>query len=158
MKRHIYLEDIPLDEAQAALRTALEAADLWRPLGSETIPVAEANGRFTATAVFAKLSAPHYHASAMDGYALRAQDTVGASETNPLTLNLIDSETPPDSVARPIQAVNTGHPLPSWANAVVMIEHTEPMTLPNGTAGIQIRAALPPWHHVRPMGEDMVAT
>ena len=158
MKRHIYLEDIPLDEAQAALRTALEAADLWRPLGSETIPVAEANGRFTATAVFAKLSAPHYHASAMDGYALRAQDTVGASETNPLTLNLIDSETPPDSVARPIQAVNTGHPLPSWANAVVMIEHTEPVTLPNGTAGIQIRAALPPWHHVRPMGEDMVAT
>ncbi|MCA9963260.1 MAG: molybdopterin biosynthesis protein, partial [Anaerolineales bacterium] len=158
MKRHIYLEDIPLDEAQAALRTALEAADLWRPLGSETIPVAEANGRFTATAVFAKLSAPHYHASAMDGYALRAQDTVGASETNPLTLNLIDRETPPDSVARPIQAVNTGHPLPSWANAVVMIEHTEPVTLPNGTAGIQIRAALPPWHHVRPMGEDMVAT
>ena len=94
----------------------------------------------------------------MDGYALRAQDTVGASETNPLTLNLIDRETPPDSVARPIQAVNTGHPLPSWANAVVMIEHTEPVTLPNGTAGIQIRAALPPWHHVRPMGEDMVAT
>ena len=158
MKRHIYLEDIPLDEAQAVLRAALEAADLWRPLGSETISVAEANGRFTATAVFAKLSAPHYHASAMDGYALRAQDTVGASETNPLTLNLIDSETPPDSVARPIQAVNTGHPLPSWANAVVMIEHTEPVTLPNGTAGIQIRAALPPWHHVRPMGEDMVAT
>ncbi len=158
MKRHIYLEDIPLDEAQAALRTALEAADLWRPLGSETIPVAEANGRLTATAVFAKLSAPHYHASAMDGYAMRAQDTVGASETTPLTLNLIDKDTPPDSVTRPIQAVNTGHPLPDWANAVVMIEHTEPVTLPDGTPGIQIRAALPPWHHVRPMGEDMVAT
>ena len=158
MKRHIYLEDIPLDEAKQALQAALDAVGLWRPLGMETIPVAEANGRVTATAVWAKLSAPHYHASAMDGYALRAQDSVGATETSPLTLQLVEKDAVVDAVERPIQAVNTGHPLPPWANAVVMIEHTEPRRLPDGGNGIEIRASLPPWHHVRPMGEDMVAT
>lgn len=158
MKRHIYLEDIPLDEAKHALQAALQAAALWGSLGVETIPVAEANGRVTATAVWAKLSAPHYHASAMDGYALRAQDSVGATETSPLTLQLVEKDGSIAGIERPIQAVNTGHPLPAWANAVVMIEHTERRTLADGRLGIEIRASLPPWHHVRPMGEDMVAT
>ncbi|MEM7118856.1 MAG: molybdopterin biosynthesis protein [Chloroflexota bacterium] len=158
MKRHIYLEDIPLDEAKGALQAALDAVGLWKPLGVETIPVAEANGWVTATAVWAKLSSPHYHASAMDGYALRAQDSVGATETSPLTLQLVEKDAAIEGTERPIQAVNTGHPLPPWANAVVMIEHTEPRRLPDGSNGIEIRASLPPWHHVRPMGEDMVAT
>jgi putative molybdopterin biosynthesis protein len=56
------------------------------------------------------------------------------------------------------QAVNTGHALPGWANAVIMIEHTQLVTLVDGRSAIEIRAAVPPWHHVRPMGEDMVAT
>ncbi len=158
MQRNIYLTDIPLDDAQAALRDALATAGLWGPLGVEEIPVAEARGRVTATAVFARLSSPHYHASAMDGYALRAQDSVGATETQPLALTLVAPGMPVEGIARPTQAVNTGHPLPPWANAVVMIEHTQAVTLDNGRDGIQIRAALPPWHHVRPMGEDMVAT
>ncbi len=158
MKRHIYLEDIPLDQAQSVLQSALQAADLWQPLPSEIVPVAKANGRITATAVYARLSSPHFHASAMDGYALRAQDSVGATETNPLTLTLIENDAAPEGVERPTVAVNTGHPLPAWANAVVMIEHTQALPLPDGSPGLQIRAALPPWHHVRPMGEDMVAT
>ncbi len=74
-KRGIYLEDIPLAEAQIAFQAALQAAGWWQPLAAEEIPVAQANGRITATAVWAKLSSPHYHASAMDGYALRAQDS-----------------------------------------------------------------------------------
>ena len=158
MKRHIYLEDIPLDQAQEVFQTALQAADQWRPLTAETIPLQEANGRITAAAVYAKLSSPHYHASAMDGYALRAQDSVGALETSPLQLTLIDKNESPAGVMHPTVAVNTGHPLPAWANAVVMIEHTQPVTLADGKPGLEIRAALPPWQHVRPMGEDMVAT
>ncbi len=154
MKRHIYLEDIPLDEAQAALAAALKANDLWQPLEAETIPVTEANGRITAAAVFAKISSPHYHAAAMDGYAVRAQDTHGATETNPLRLPLTEGTA---------QAVNTGHALPAWANAVIMIEHTHLVDLDgsrsaHGLQAIEIRASVPPWHHVRPMGEDMVAT
>ncbi len=158
MKRNVYLEDIPLDEAQAALQTALTAAGWWQPLPAEEIPVAQANGRITASAIWAKLSSPHYHASAMDGYALRAQDSEGATETQPLQFTPVDDWDTTPSEPRPIRAVNTGHPLPPWANAVVMIEHTQAIELADGRSGIEIRASLPPWQHVRPMGEDMVAT
>jgi putative molybdopterin biosynthesis protein len=171
MQRKFYLEDIPLDEAWAAFRAALEAADLWAPLGREVVPLSEANGRVTAEAVWARLSSPHYHAAAMDGYALRAEDTVGATETRSVRFELADpallgthdrrpqTAIPSSPGERPIaQPVNTGQSLPSWTDAVVMIENAPPVTLDDGRAGIEIRAALPPWHHIRPMGEDMVAT
>lgn len=157
-KRHVYLEDIPLDEAQAAFRAALQAVGWWQPLVAEEISVAQAHGRITAQAVWAKLSSPHYHASAMDGYALRAEDSEGATETQPIQLTLVDDWAGTPTDPRPIHPVNTGHPLPPWANAVVMIEHTQQVTLANGRSGIEIRASMPPWQHVRPMGEDMVAT
>jgi putative molybdopterin biosynthesis protein len=156
--RKIYLEDIPLDQAWAVFREALEAAGLWQPLPAETIPLSQANGRVTAEAVWARLSSPHYHASAMDGYAVRAKDTVGATETTPLDFTLVAGPEEAERTGRPAQAVNTGHPLPAWADAVVMVEHIQPLALPGGRAAIQLRAPLPPWSHVRPMGEDMVAT
>ncbi|HSG16892.1 MAG TPA: molybdopterin biosynthesis protein, partial [Anaerolineae bacterium] len=158
MKRNIYLEDIPLEEAWAAFTSALEQAGLWQPLPTEVVPVADAAGRITAGPVWARLSAPHYHASAMDGYAVRARDTEGATETLPLVLTLIDVDETDPREKRPALPVNTGQPLPAWANAVIMIEHTQQVAAPGGTAGIEIRASVPPWHHVRPMGEDMVAT
>src|SRR5690606_21776903 len=88
MKRNVYLEDIPLDEAQAELRRALQESGLWQPLPPETVALTEATGRITAAAVWARLSSPHYHASAMDGYAIRAQDTIGATETYPGRLTM----------------------------------------------------------------------
>ncbi|RMH00389.1 MAG: molybdopterin biosynthesis protein [Chloroflexi bacterium] len=158
MKRNIYLEDVPLDEAWAAFVKALQEVGLWQPLPAEEVLVAEANGRILAAPVWARLSSPHYHASAMDGYAVRARDTQGATETSPVVLELVAATEVEPQAARPAAAVNTGHPLPVWANAVVMVEHTQLVTLPDGRSGIEIRAAVPPWHHVRPMGEDMVAT
>lgn len=158
MKRKIYLEDIPLEEALHVFQEALREAGLWQTMPPERILVAQANGRVTASAVFAKISSPHYHASAMDGYALRAQDTVGATETTPLQFALLEEGQRPLDVTRPARAVNTGHRLPDWANAVVMIEHTQTVETRAGRPGIEIRASVPPWHHVRPMGEDMVAT
>jgi len=152
-ERNIYLEDLPLDEAWGRFRDALSEAGLWRPMPAETIPVAQAAGRVTALPVWARLSAPHYHASAMDGYAVRAQDTIGANETSPLSLQLVPADEPEPRASRPALAVNTGQALPSWADAVIMIEHAQPVS-----AGIEIRAAVAPWQHVRPMGEDMVAT
>lgn len=157
MKRKIYLEDIPLEEAQAVFHKAFVEAGLAQPLTTETIPLSQANGRVTAQAVWAKLSAPHYHASAMDGFALRAKDSEGATETHPIQFSLVTSPEEAERVRRPAQAVNTGHPLPAWANTVVMIEHTQLIADEAGDT-IEIRAALPPWHHVRAMGEDMVAT
>lgn len=156
MKRNIYLEDVPLEEAWKSFTAVLQSHALFQPLPAETIPITAAHGRVTAAPIWAKLSSPHYHASAMDGYALRAQDSVSASETNPLRFILTSDDEP--GVERPAQAVNTGQPLPHWANCVVMIEHTQNVTLSDGRAAIEIRASLPPWHHVRPMGEDMVAT
>ena len=169
MERKFYLEDIPLEDAWAAFRDALTTANLWRPLDAETVPLNRAHGRVTAEAVWARLSSPHYHASAMDGYAVRAEDTVGASEVVAVRFSIIDAgeqrsgsagekESSADDPFSPALPVNTGHPLPPWANAVVMIEHVQPVTLDDGRPGIELRAALPPWHHVRSMGEDMVAT
>ncbi len=158
MKRHIYLEDVPLDEAQSVFAQALQDVGLFVALGVEEIAVAEANCRITSSAIWARLSSPHYHASAMDGFAVRARDTEGATETHGIQLLLADEWAEPPADLLIAQAVNTGHALPIWANAVVMIEHTQTARDENGRSCIEIRATLPPWHHVRPLGEDMVAT
>jgi putative molybdopterin biosynthesis protein len=152
----VYLRDIPLAQAQAIFRTALEAAGLWRVLGSEDIPLDElAAGRILAEPVWARLSNPHYHASAMDGFAVRAQETEGAMPTAPLIL----------AVGPQAQYVDTGDPLPAWANAVISIENIEPLAETGQVAdqarkpaAIRIRSGVTPWSHVRPLGEDIVAT
>jgi putative molybdopterin biosynthesis protein len=142
-----YLHDIPLQEAQSRFRAALEEAGLWRPFSSESIPLDQALGRVTAEPVWAEISSPHYHASAMDGYAVRAVDTEGASDRAPVDLG----------VGPQASYVDTGEPLPDWADAVVPIEHIE-TTGDDKPAAIRLRAPVAPWTHVRPMGEDMVAT
>lgn len=146
-----YLEDIPLAEALTRWWTALAAAGLDAPLPAEMIDLADASGRVTAAPVWARISSPHYHAAAMDGYAVRAEDTRGASETQPVQL----------TVGQQAFYVDTGDPLPPDANAVIMLEdvqvrETSGADVPART--IEILTSVPPWQHVRPMGEDMVAT
>lgn len=152
----IYLHDIPLPQAQTRLREALEAAGLWQILGVDEIPLDEnALGRVLAEPVWARLSSPHYHASAMDGFALHAEKTIGALPSRPVVLR-VDEEA---------VYIDTGDPLPDWANAVVPIENTEPVDAEGDLSpdlrhpyAIRLRDPLPPWTHVRPMGEDIVAT
>ncbi|MFZ5882871.1 MAG: molybdopterin biosynthesis protein [Chloroflexota bacterium] len=174
----VYLHDIPLPQAQARLQQALQNADLWRVLGPETIPLDEnALGRVTAEPIWAKISSPHYHASAMDGFAVRAEDTSGAQPSSPVQLPVTNYQSSVNSNQSSVisnqssvgsgqaQYVDTGDPLPEWANAVIPIENTEPLDA-NGQitsairqpAFIRIRAAVAPWSHVRPLGEDIVAT
>jgi putative molybdopterin biosynthesis protein len=143
-ERNIYLEDIPMDEAQARLQAALESGDRWSPLQGERVLLDGALSRVTAEPVWAKISSPHYHASAMDGYAVRAAETLGATETRPVYLHVPEQAFP----------LNTGAPIPEPYNAVIMIENTQPV----GDDQIEIRAPVTPWQHVRMMGEDMVAT
>jgi len=100
--------------------------------------------------VWARLSSPHYHAAAMDGYALHARDTAGASDSRPLRVALGS-----DHGAR---YVDTGDPLPAWANAVVPVENVQLIGPPGAPEAVDLRAALAPWANVRAMGEDMVAT
>ena len=91
-KRTVYLEDIPMDEAIARLGEALAEVGRWQPLTGEQVALEHALGRVTAEPVWAAVSAPHYHASAMDGYAVRARDTEGATETSPLTLEVVEDD------------------------------------------------------------------
>ncbi|MBK9782654.1 MAG: molybdopterin biosynthesis protein [Anaerolineales bacterium] len=152
----VYLHDIPLSQAQARLREALQEADLWRVLNVEEIPLDEnALGRVTTEPIWAEISSPHYHASAMDGFAVRAVATNGAMPSAPVTLF-----TGPEA-----QYVDTGDPLPEWANAVIPIENVESLdehdqitTEIRKPKSIRVRAAVTPWSHVRPLGEDIVAT
>jgi len=152
----VYLHDIPLPEARARLKQALQDAGLWRVLGIESIPLDEnALGRVTSEPIWAKISSPHYHASAMDGFAVRAINTNGAMPSMPLTLQL-----GPEA-----EYVDTGDPLPDWANAVIPIENVESLDEHGDItkeirepASIRIRASVAPWSHVRPLGEDIVAT
>jgi putative molybdopterin biosynthesis protein len=160
----VYLHDIPLSEAKARLQSALEEAGLWRVLGAETIPLDEnAIGRVLAEPVWAKISSPHYHASAMDGFAVRAADTVGAQPSDPVTLQV----GPFDGAQGKHQAsyLDTGDALPEGFDAVIPIENVESLdergeitSAIRRPASIRIRAAVTPWSHVRPLGEDIVAT
>jgi len=152
----VYLHDIPLPEAQARFRQAIQAAGFWRVLGTESIPLDENSlGRVTAEPIWARISSPHYHASAMDGFAVRAITTNGALPSKPITL-----EIGPEA-----EYVDTGDPLPDWANSVIPIENVESLDEPcnitaeiRNPASIRIRSSVAPWSHVRPSGEDIVAT
>lgn len=142
-----YLHDIPLDQALAAWHAALEGVGALRRLPAESLPIAEANGRVTAAPVWARISVPHYHASAMDGYAVAAVDTVGATLTRPLRL----------AVGTLARYVDTGDPLPPGADAVIPIEEAQRLESATGVE-IEFLAAVTPWKNVRQMGEDIVAT
>jgi molybdopterin molybdotransferase len=86
------------------------------------VPLNEALNRVLATDVIAKEDLPRFNKSAVDGYALRAEDTTGASQFNPVTFHLTELEEVGSKQARQIW---TGNPLPKGANAVVMIENTK---------------------------------
>ena len=111
----LYLHDIPLDEANAAWYAQLTAYGALAAMPAETVPLAQALGRITAAPVLAKISSPHYHASAMDGYAVRSDETYGASESVPKRL----------TIGEQAIYVDTGDPLPAGLNAVIMREHAE---------------------------------
>jgi putative molybdopterin biosynthesis protein len=140
MERLVYLEDTPFEEARETFLKAF-AGQLTT---AEVLPVPECAGRVTAAPVFARISAPHYHAAAMDGVAVAAARTFGASESTPLRLVLGED----------VFWVDTGDPLPPGTNAVIMVEDLH--ELPTGE--VEIIQAVRPWENVRLLGEDMVQT
>jgi len=137
-QRNIYLKMKTLEEARALWLE--KTFSLRTP--SERVPVVEGLHRATAGPVTALRSVPHYHGAAMDGIAVRAKDTFGASDVSPRKLELGEEAF----------EIDTGDPLPADCNAVIMIEQVE-------LAGkeAEIRSAAFPWQHVRKVGEDMVA-
>jgi putative molybdopterin biosynthesis protein len=136
------IRDVPAAHALAAWRDAREAAGCPGRLAASTVPVTEALGLVTAEPVWAVRSSPPFDAAAMDGIAVRSAGTLGASETTPLWL------TPDD-----YDVVDTGDPMPAGRDAVVMREHVRYDD--EGRAGL--RGAVPPYQHVRSIGEDISA-
>jgi putative molybdopterin biosynthesis protein len=134
-----YLTNFPLDDAVQTYLDALSTRGLTYK--TEKIPIGLALGRITARAVYAKISAPHYNACAMDGIALDARLTFGATETTPARLNEGD-----------FVRVDTGDPLPAGCDSVVMIED---VIAEDGQ--VSLYAAAAPWQHVRQIGEDISA-
>ncbi len=144
MKRDVYLSDRPLEEAQTGYMELLQRAGALNPGRPELVEVEKASGRITAAPVYARVSSPHYNASAMDGVAVRSMDTFGASETSPKKLTMSEF----------VHMVDTGDPLPPGCDAVIMIEDIHFVA----EEEFEIIAAASPWQHVRVIGEDVVAT
>jgi molybdenum cofactor synthesis domain-containing protein len=140
MKRNVYLAMKGLEEAVEIFST------LWRNARTlpEEIPTAESLGRVTSEPVFARLSAPTYHSSAMDGVAVRAEETYGITEKEPKVLEIGENAL----------WINTGQAIPGSYNAVIMIEKVHQLD----ERRIEIRSPAYPWQNVRKVGEDIVAT
>jgi putative molybdopterin biosynthesis protein len=147
MARKRYLKKTPLSDARELFLSKVDP----RCLGSEEISVEDALDRVTAEPIFARISSPHYHASAMDGICVRAEDTFGATEFVGKRLRLTNFDSPGPGV---FEYVDTGNALPPWANAVIMIEKVHQLD----SDTVEVFESVPPWNHVRLVGEDVVAT
>ncbi len=136
-----YIHDRPAAEALAAWDQACSAAGCPERLEAVRLPLDQAVGRVTAEPVWARTSSPPFDAAAMDGIAVHASDTVGASETAPVRLD-----------AGAFEIVDTGDPIPGDFDAVVMREDVHEVD-----GGVELQAAAAPYQHVRSIGEDVSA-
>ncbi|MBV0923777.1 molybdopterin molybdotransferase MoeA [Halomicroarcula limicola] len=137
-----FREHTPLSEALARFDEQVS------PHGrTETVPVAEADERWLAAALTARRDVPGEARAAMDGYAVLAEDTLGASERAPVVLDRNDRAG--QGRATP---VHTGSELPAGADAVVRVERTE-----DRGGDVAVRATVAPGENVAPAGEDVAA-
>lgn len=114
---------------------------------TERLSLSVVDGRTLAEPVEAIRNVPHYARAAMDGYAVRAADTFGASNRSPAVLRPADG-VGPDRAAR----VHTGSELPDGADAVVMIEEVEEIG-----GELEVFDAVAEGENVAPVGEDVEA-
>jgi len=140
-ERNVYLKMKTLPEAQEIVKAHFAGEDC---LAAETIAVPQAVGRVLAEPVYARVSAPHFNAAAMDGVAVKAEVTFGISESQPKQL----------SIGHDAFYVNTGHVMPAETDAVIMIEQVNEIDEDR----IEIDKPVFPWQNVRKVGEDIVAT
>jgi len=137
VKRTRYLKKMPLAEAQAVFFSALEEAGFFQA-GEEEIDVGAGLGRVTSRPVHARIPCPHFRSAAMDGIAVRSEDTLGARGDAPKFI-------PRES----FEYIDTGDPLPAPYDAVVMIEQVNEVE-----GGVEIYEPVFPGKHVREIGED----
>lgn len=126
-------------------------------LQAETLGLRSAAHRTLAADVVSEIDVPHFTKAAMDGYAVRAEDTFGASDASPRPLRVIQSVMPGDIARGRVSTgecveIGTGAPLPEGADAVVMVEYTEP----SQGAEVHVRKGVSPRENVVEIGSDIV--
>ncbi len=138
------------------LKKVLEYTSDFPRVKTEDVPLPEATGRVLAADIFSEVDLPDFMRSTMDGYAISASSTFGASEANPAYLTIRGSvsmgESPAFSVGPGEAAeISTGGMLPDGTDSVVMIEHTE--TIDKTT--IEVYRSVAPGQNVLEKGEDI---
>ncbi len=141
-ERNVYLSNVELEEAKKMFFN--EINDVISNLKTKNISVYDSLDRITSEPVFAKISSPFFNASAMDGIGVKSKETYGADERTPKKLILKED----------FNYIDTGDVIEEPYDAVVMIEDV----IPIDEESVQIIKAVSPWQHVRPMGEDIVAS
>ena len=148
-----FLTILSREEAMARF----EAALFPRAVSGERRKLADALGRALAEDVTAPIDVPPFDRSNVDGFAVRSADLSVAGESTPVHLTLNDEViacgTPPVRPVRPGTAtpIATGGPVPRGADAVVMVEHTQP----SGDGAIEVRRAVSPGQFVSFAGSDI---
>ena len=126
------------------------------PVGAETLNTVEARGRVLAEDLYSQVDLPHFHRAAMDGYAVQAKDTFGASATLPAYIKVAGTvemgkeaiEAVPNGSA---MRISTGGMLPPGCDSVVMVEYTEDL----GNGMVEIQRGVSPWQNVIQIGDDI---
>jgi putative molybdopterin biosynthesis protein len=138
-----------------AAHDAIASLDLGS--GTEMVPIDDARGRVLAERIDATQDVPGFDRAAMDGYAVRAADTFGADEGNPVELDhggtVHAGEAPAVEVHEGTAVeISTGAVMPPGADAVVMVEETS-----ERDDVVEIRSAVTPGQHVMYAGTDVAA-
>ena len=141
-------------ELDLARKLVLDAA---RPLPGELVELHDALGRILAEDIAAELPVPAFDGSAMDGYAVRAEDIAGAGEASPVILRVIaesraGAPAQADLGPREAIAISTGAMVPAGADAIVRVEDTRP-----GEGEVAVLVAVPAGHDIRRAGDDIRA-
>ena len=137
---------------QEALRALLQIS----PVGTEEIQSVRARGRVLVEDLFSSVDLPHFHRAAMDGYAVKAKDTFGASQSLPAYLKLAGVVEMGKEALQPLAAgeairISTGGMMPPASDAVVMVEYTD-----ETDAGlVEIHRSVSPWQNVIQIGDDI---
>ncbi len=123
---------------------------------TETLPASEACGRVLSKALIAPVDLPHFNRTNMDGYAVRAADTFGASASLPMYLKLVGAIEMGKEAKRSLKKgetmrIATGGMLPTGADSMVMVEYTEEM----GDGTVEIQRSVSPWENILRIGEDV---
>jgi molybdenum cofactor synthesis domain-containing protein len=146
-------ETIPLEEAREIIDATMTPIDR-----TERVPIVEANGRTLAREVASDRDVPPFARAAMDGYAVAAEDTFGASRFEPKTLRVVEKVYTGQVPSRAIGVgeaaeIATGAPMPQGADAVVMVEETERA----GSGEVSVFTPVYPRQNVGKQGADIVS-